>query len=104
MTLDTKLQDRLKVYEALEKKNGRDHQLLVAIEELSELQKELTKLLRKDSYTNRKKICEELADVKIVCEQLDRFFDPDYEIVPTVVDFKIKRLLMFYLEDEKASD
>lgn len=103
MILATTFEERNKVYKQLENAKGREHQILVAIEELSELQKELTKFLRDDSYTNSKKICEELGDVKIVCEQLDRFFDPDSIMVPFVIDYKIERLKLFYLPPEKTS-
>ena len=72
------------IYKALEEKNGRPHQLAVAIEEMAELTKELSKLMRSDSYTNANKICEEIADVEICVEQFKRFFDPKNIAVPFV--------------------
>jgi len=89
-----------KLYELLETKKGRVHQLCVAIEEFSELTKELTKYMRDDSYTNSKKICEEIADSEIVLEQLKRFFDSNNELVPFMKEFKLKRLKIFYLNNE----
>lgn len=47
---------------------GPDMQQIVAIEELSELQKEITKSLR--GYENRDHLIEEIVDVKIMLEQL----------------------------------
>lgn len=47
---------------------GKDHQLVIAIEELSELQKELTKEYR--GKGNRDNILEELADVIIILKEI----------------------------------
>jgi hypothetical protein len=94
------IEDRKKVYEQLEEQKGQKHQILVVIEEMSELTKELTKYLREDSYTNSKKICEEMADAKVGLEQLDRFFDPEQKLVPFIMDYKLERLNMFYLKNK----
>jgi hypothetical protein len=91
------LEERQVIYKQLEDQKGRKHQILVVIEEMSELTKELTKFLREDSYTNTKKLCEEMADAKVVLEQLDRFFDPEQKLVPFIMDYKLERLKMFYL-------
>lgn len=50
-----------------------DKQLIVAIEELSELQKELCKTLR--DKINRDNLIEEIADVEIMLQQLRIFFN-----------------------------
>ena len=47
---------------------GEKHQIIIAIEELSELIKELTKYLRNGD--NEEHLTEEMADVYIVLEQL----------------------------------
>ena len=47
---------------------GKDHQLVIAIEELSELQKELTKEYR--GKGNRDNILEEMADVIIILKEI----------------------------------
>lgn len=86
------------IYARLEEQKGRAHQIAVAIEEMSELTKELTKHLRSDSYTSNKKIAEEIADVEIVVEQLKRFFDPDNIVVPLVKQYKLERLKLCYLD------
>ena len=48
--------------------NGTMTELIVAMEELAELTKEITKYIRYG--TNKKAIMEELADVLIMCRQL----------------------------------
>ena len=53
------------------KKYGIENQLIVAIEELSELQKALCKFLR-GSITN---VEEETADVEIMLTQIEEIFD-----------------------------
>ena len=53
---------------------GENNQLIVAIEELSELQKELCKRLR-GSKTNVEHIAEEIADVYIMLAQLVQMLD-----------------------------
>lgn len=59
-------------------KYGKEHQIIVAIEELSELQKELTKTLR--GIENRDHISEEMADVRIMFRQLILLYDNQEEI------------------------
>ena len=51
---------------------GEQMQVIVAIEELSELQKELTKFLR--GQADERHINEEMADVEIMLEQLKLMF------------------------------
>lgn len=65
MVLD---QENIDVYKKLYEKY-KDKQFVVAIEELSELQKELCKILRNEDYDTRN-IAEEIADVSIMLEQI----------------------------------
>lgn len=58
---------------------GAELQIIVAIEELSELQKELCKHLRGGG--NQEHIDEEMADVMIMLEQLTMIFGNDDDIV-----------------------
>ena len=60
-------------YKKLIEKFGAKNQIIVAIEELSELQKELCKYLR--YKTNIRNISEEIADVEIMLEQLKLIFE-----------------------------
>lgn len=61
-----------KIFLAAIDKFGVENQCIVAIEELSELQKELTKMLRGDGI--RLHIVEEIADVEIMLDQLKLWF------------------------------
>lgn len=60
------------LYYQVLKKYGSDAQLTVAIEELSELIKELCKYKR--GFNNQSHIAEEVADVEIVIEQIKLIF------------------------------
>lgn len=57
---------------------GKVAQMIVAIEECSELQKELTKALR--GKVNLLGIAEEIADIEIMLEQLKLIFDNAQEV------------------------
>lgn len=52
---------------------GKEHQLIICMEEMAELTKELTKHLR--GRDNLPQIAEEMADVEIMLEQLKFLFD-----------------------------
>lgn len=52
---------------------GKQHQLVVAMEEMSELIKELSKDIR--GKANRNHIVEEIVDVKIMIEQLEQIYE-----------------------------
>lgn len=69
---------------------GEEHQTFVAIEELSELQKELCKRLR-GSCDNVEHIAEEVADVEIVLMQLCEMLGID-DIVEIYTKYKLRRL------------
>ena len=66
-----------------------DKQVIVAIEELSELQKELCKYLR--GKTNIDNVIEEMADVYIMFQQMQLFFKIDNERLIEEVNKKVKR-------------
>lgn len=64
-------------------------QVIVAIEELSELQKELCKALRhKVNFDN---ITEEIADVEIMLEQIKIYFEIKEDEIEGMKKLKIKR-------------
>lgn len=69
---------------------GIDSQSLIAIEEMSELTKELCKDQR--GYDRNKGIIEELADVSIMIEQLIALYDCKKE-VSDMIDYKVNRQL-----------
>lgn len=69
---------------------GKDMQLNVAIEELSELIKELCK--NKRGRDNRDNIIEEIADCYIMLEQLEVIFDIYAEELNDAIVYKLNRL------------
>ena len=66
-------------------------QIIVAIEELSELQKELCKMLRKGSADNIENIKEEIADVSIMLDQLVYYLEIDKEELLEIQTEKLNR-------------
>lgn len=85
-----------KILEGIITKNGFKHQATVCIEELAELTKELTKLLRDKGSSMR--LAEEIADVEICLAQVKMFMGPDRKHIPIFKSFKSKRLEAFFLE------
>ena len=77
------------LYQKVTDKWGVDAQLTVAIEELSELIKEICKDKRGFGVSER--IAEEIADVEIMCEQLRFIYGLD-DRVDEWKDYKLKRL------------
>ena len=68
---------------------GEQNQLIVAIEELSECQKEICKILRGgEDFRN---LAEEVADATIMLEQIRLMFNIN-DCVCNFIDEKIKRL------------
>lgn len=76
---------------------GKDMQLNICIEEMSELIKELCKVKR--GKPNRDNIAEEMADVRIIMEQLSIIFDNDAD-VDKWYRFKIFRLYERFERDK----
>ena len=81
-------------YKKLIQKFGVKNQIIVAIEELSELQKELCKYLR--DKTNIRNISEEMADVEIMLEQLKIIFENETP-VSIEKNYKLARTYERYL-------
>jgi hypothetical protein len=73
--------NKIDLYQKLILKYGKETQIIVAIEELAELQKELTKWLR--GIGSIEHIAEEIVDVEIMCEQLEFMFACINEIIDT---------------------
>lgn len=74
-------------------KFGDNSQCLKAIEEMSELQRELVKYVlgAEDSSAQVAKICEEIADVEIMIAQL-RIIFPFDKVILNYKEHKLKRL------------
>lgn len=77
-------------------------QIIVAIEELSELQKELTKSLR--GKDNREHIIEEMADVQLVLDELKEYYNIKQDDIYKVKRNKIIRTEKRYLDQESKND
>jgi hypothetical protein len=84
------------IYKHLIDKFGEKAQVIVAIEELSELQKELCKYLRGDAGI--RKISEEMADVEIMLEQLKLIFENEHPI-SIEKNYKINRIKERYFNE-----
>ena len=69
---------------------GKDAQLWMVIEEMSELLKEICKFKRgKDNFLE---IADEMADVYIMLEQLKRLCAVPQDLIQQRIDFKFDRL------------
>ena len=84
-------EERKVIYEMAITKYSQMNQIIKAVEEMSELTKELCKLLVNDSKYSIEGIAEEIADVTIMMEQLRLIFDINDEVC-TMMDSKIRRL------------
>ena len=82
-------EERVKTYTNALVSYGQKTQMVVALEELSECQKEICKVLRGDG--NMDHLAEEIADATIMLEQL-RYFLGLNETVCEKMDQKIHRL------------
>lgn len=70
--------------------NSRSKQIIIAIEEMSELQKELCKLLRYEDY-NKRNVEEELADVSIMLEQIMVVLNIKHSTIANIREEKLHR-------------
>lgn len=82
-------EERAEVYANALSTFGPNMQLIVALEEMAELQKEITKALRGDLHPMH--LAEEVADATIMLEQLRQIFNIN-EPVCEMMDSKILRL------------
>lgn len=81
--------DRCKTYTDAMLAFGERNQLIVAVEELSECQKEICKILR--GGEDLRNLAEEVADATIMLEQIRLMFNIN-DCVCNFMDEKIKRL------------
>lgn len=96
-----KMMKKKDVYNKAKQVYGIDAQVTKAVEELAELQKELCKFLLYDGKFEN--IIEEVADVKIMIEQIELIFEIS-KAVKTVKKAKIQRLSDRLDEEEKPAD
>ena len=83
------IEKREEIYQRAFEEHGSEMQIIVCIEELSELAKELTKELRGNGDKDR--IADEIADVKITVEQMILYHEIGEE-VEAHMEAKLKRL------------
>lgn len=70
-------------------KNGKNYQFTIAMEEMSELIKELSKNIRGEN--NRNEIAEEAADVFMCLKEIFCFFDIDELEIQQILHKKIEK-------------
>ena len=70
-------------------KNGKNYQFTIAMEEMSELIKELSKNIRGEN--NRNEIAEEAADVFMCLKEIFCFFDIDELEIQQILHQKIEK-------------
>lgn len=91
--------DRQETYRQILDCFGNTMQCIVAIEEMSELQKALCKYLRGEQYFDEQyfaNVREEIADTQIMLDQLKMIFD-DGKTIEKVIDEKLQRTVDRYL-------
>ena len=81
---------------------GERNQITKCVEELSELQQVLCKLLSADGGVNKDKVIEEIADVEIMLNQIKIILEISEEEITNMKNYKIMRTAKRYLRgDEK---
>jgi uncharacterized protein YabN with tetrapyrrole methylase and pyrophosphatase domain len=93
-------EERTKVYTDALETFGPTAQLVVALEEMSEVQKEICKTLRGGGSTLH--LAEEVADATIMLEQIRQIFDINEEVCKAM-DHKVLRLRQ-RVEDAQARE
>lgn len=84
------MNEEIEIMRSAIRKNGKVMQTVVAIEEMSELQKELSKYIR--GKGNRDNLIEEVADVLVMITQIQlMYYIPDDE-VERIMHLKLNRL------------
>lgn len=89
--------ERESIYRMAVEKYGADIQCIVALEELSEVQKEICKFFR--GFLDLGRLAEEVADATICLEQIRLMFDIN-DMVCSAMDAKVDRLLHRILEGD----
>ena len=80
---------------------GRDAQLFMVLEELSELSKAVCKMVR-PGQSNKDELVDCIADAEVMMAQLKRMFNINESSIKEIVDAKLHRL-EFLLEGENGS-
>ena len=83
------MNDIRELTDPIAKKNGKEVISVVAIEECSELQKEITKMMRERG--NKMNLLEEMADVYICLSFLEQIFNVKPDEMQKSIDVKLLR-------------
>lgn len=93
--------DKLRIVNEAIEKYGRDHQMMVAVEELSELQKEICKVARKDVCVwDIDALTEEMADVRLMLFELQVMFQIKTAELDAIEQMKLNRLEERIIRDD----
>ena len=84
------------IQKMLEKYQGT--QMIIAIEELSELQKEICKKIRTHNNSSNDNIEEEVADALIVIAQIIDYYELNTGNIEKIIDQKLQRTKERYLK------
>ena len=84
------MSEEIEIMRSAIRKNGKAMQTVVAIEEMSELQKELTKFIR--GKGNRENLIEEVADVLVMITQIQLMYHIPDDEVERIMHLKLNRL------------
>ena len=84
------MSEEIEIMRAAIRKNGKAMQTVVAIEEMSELQKELSKFIR--GKGNRENLIEEVADVLVMITQIQLMYHIPDDEVERIMHLKLNRL------------
>ncbi|MBR6515858.1 MAG: hypothetical protein IKT40_03265 [Bacilli bacterium] len=80
-----------------------EKQMIIAVEELSELQKEICKKLRDPYSIDNKNILEEIADVYIMLTQITIFYQLKANDITAIMKEKLERTKRLYLNNSNSS-
>lgn len=84
------MSEEIEIMRSAIRKNGKAMQTVVAIEEMSELQKELSKYIR--GKGNRDNLIEEVADVLVMITQIQLMYHIPDDEVERIMHLKLNRL------------
>lgn len=84
------MNEEIEIIRSAIRKNGKAMQTVVAIEEMSELQKELSKFIR--GKGNRDNLIEEVADVLVMITQIQLMYHIPDDEVERIMHLKLNRL------------
>lgn len=97
-------EDRRKLYRQCYDRWGAISQILMFIEESSELTIELTKGLRENKRYDRGKTIDELADVTIMLEQMQMIIGASDQELEEAVQRKLLRLIKYLNETTEKEE